>query len=270
MDPELVRVYFDMAWPVITGVSVGLLILVLGWMASKWAQRIALKACERAKVDRALARFLSQIARYTVLAATGIAALGKMGVETTSLIAVFGAAGLAVGLALQGSLSNFASGVMILFFRPFDLEDKIEAAGRVGVVTDIGLFSSSLLTADNQTIIIPNAAITGGTIVNITKRGTLRGSIPIGVAYGSDLAEVQRVCLEAAKTVDKVLADPAPAIAFTEMASSSLNFNLMCWSTCGDYLAMLHEVRSACYQALEREGIEIPFDQIVIHQSGAA
>jgi small conductance mechanosensitive channel len=202
-----------------------------------------------------------------VLAAGLITALGKVGVETTSLLAIFASAGLAVGLALQGSLANFASGVLILFFRPFSLGDKVQVAGQTGAVSDIGLFATTLLTIDNQTVIVPNSAATGGTIVNITTRGTLRGSIDFGVAYGTDLVQAMQTAQAAVAELDVVLDDPAPAVAFIEIGASSPNFQVHCWCNSADYLTMLHEARLAIYNALDREGIEIPFDQVVIHQA---
>lgn len=243
------------------------LILVVGWMGSKWAAGFVHRWGARAKADEALSRFFSAIAQYAVLAAAVIAALAKVGIETTSVVAIFASAGFAVGMALQGSLGNFASGVMILFFRPFDLGDKVQVAGETGDVSDIGLFATTLLTPDNKKVIVPNGAITSGTIVNITTRGTLRGSIDFGVAYGTDLAKAMDIAMKAAASVDVVLADPGPACAFVEMGASSLNFQVHCWCSSADYLTMLHEVRLAVYHGLDAEGIDIPFDQVVMHQA---
>jgi small conductance mechanosensitive channel len=246
---------------------VAIVILVIGWTVSKWASGLVHSWGRRVKADEALVRFLSSIGQYAVLAATIIAALARLGVETTSVVAIFASAGFAIGLALQGSLANFASGVLILFFRPFNLGDKVVVSGELGDVSDIGLFATMLVTADNKTIIVPNGAVTGGTIVNITSNGTLRGSIDFGVAYGTDLSKAMAVAVQAAGSVDLVLQEPGPACAFTEMGASSLNFQVHCWCKPADYLAMLHEVRLAVYNALDAEGIEIPFDQVVMHQA---
>ncbi len=251
----------------IAGAFYALLIIIVGWIASKWANSSMLKLLRKRNVDEALARFLSAILRYAVLAAFIIAALEKVGIASTSLVAIFASAGLAIGLALQGSLGNFASGVMILFFRPFVLGDRVKAGGEIGVVQDIGLFATTMKTPQNETIIVPNSAVTGGVIYNYTREGTLRGTVAVGVAYGADVAKVMQVLEGAAKSADLVLQDPAPAVAFTEMAASSLNFAVHVWANAADFLGMMHNVRKACYDALNEAGIEIPFDQIVVHQA---
>lgn len=269
LSPEQIKVYWDMAFPLVSGMLMAAAILVLGWIASKWANRAVLRTGEKSKVDEALKRFLASIAQYTVLAAAVIAALGRVGIETTSLVAVFASAGLAVGLALQGSLSNFASGVMILFFRPFALGDRVIAGGEMGTVDDIGLFATTLLTPDNHTVILPNAAVIGGTITNFTKQGTLRAVISAGVAYGADLEAVEAALIDACVACDLVLAEPEPTVAFVDMAASSLNFDVMPWCKAGDLIKMRHTVRRNIYVELTRRGIEIPFNQIVIHHAPA-
>ncbi|TNE89084.1 MAG: mechanosensitive ion channel [Deltaproteobacteria bacterium] len=269
MTPEQLKAYYDMAFPLFSGFFMAILIMFAGWIASKWANRAVLRAGERSKLDEALKRFLASIAQYTVIAAAVIAALGKVGIETTSLVAVFASAGLAVGLALQGSLSSFASGVMILFFRPFVIGDRVTAGGETGKVKDIGLFATTLMTAENHTIILPNSSVIGGVIKNFTREGTLRASIGAGVAYGADLEAVQEALLAACKKCDLVLEEPAPAVAFVDMAASSLNFSVMPWCNAADLLAVNHQVRSNIYNELNARGIEIPFDQIVVHQAPA-
>lgn len=250
-------------------VVAGLVIIFVTWIVSKWVQRLILRAIERAKVDLALGRFLASIGRYTVLLAGGLAALQRMGIEATSLTAIFASAGLAVGLALQGSLGNFASGVMLLFFRPFELGDVVNAGGVTGLVEDIGIFATTLMTPSNEKMIVPNGAITAGNITNFTTMGTRRAAIDFGVAYGEDLEKVQKVVLDAISKLDIVHKEPAPAVAFTEMAASSLNFAAICWADSGDYLGMQHQVRSAIYNALNEANIDIPFDQVVVHQAPA-
>ena len=257
------------AVPLATGIVMATLVFGIGWMASKWANRLAVSAGKRAKLDEAITRFAGSMVQYTVLAATVIAALGQLGVETTSLVAVFASAGLAIGLALQGTLSNFASGVMILFFRPIQLGDVVTVGGQTGKVMDIGLFATTLHTPENIKIVQSNSSVMGGTILNLTTLGTRRASIDIGVAYGSDLEQVMKICTAAASSCELVLDDPAPAIAFTEMGASSLNFKLHCWAKSADWVAMQHQVRLAAYKALDANGIEIPFNQIVVHQAEA-
>jgi small conductance mechanosensitive channel len=253
--------------PLIVGAATALAIFVLGWIAAKWVYLICLRVARRSQLDEALARFLSSLAQYAVLAFAVIAALSKVGVQTTSLVALLGAAGLAVGLALQGNLSNFAAGVMILLFRPFTLDDKVSVASKTGKVRDIGLFATTLITAQNERIIVPNGAITSEPIVNHTSEGTLRGAIAVGVAYGTDLERAMQVMVSACETVPSVLGDPAPAVVFLGFGASSLDFEVRPWSTSADHLDMLHAVRIALYDALNEAGIEIPFDQIVIHKA---
>ena len=179
-------------------VLMALVILVIGWLASKWAHLILLSLARGRKLDESLSRLVASLVQYAVLATAVIAALGAVGIETTSLVAIFASAGLAVGLALQGSLANFASGVMLLFFRPFDLGDLILAGGHEGEVKDVGLFATTMLTLSNEKIIIPNTAITGGSIINYSVMGTRRASIAVGVAYGTDVTKTIEVLMAAA------------------------------------------------------------------------
>jgi small conductance mechanosensitive channel len=264
--PKFMKPYSEL----IAGAIIAIVILIIGWIVSKWMERAVRAAMARAKTQEALGRFLGSIVRYAVLAATFIAALGSVGVRTTSVVAIFASAGLAVGLALQGSLANFAAGVMILFFRPFVLGDFVTAGGSTGTVHDIGIFATTLLTPNNETVIIANKSVTGATVTNYTRQGTRRGAIDVGVAYGSKLEEVLPILEKAAKRCDLVLEDPAPAVAFVSLGASSLDCKVFAWCQAADYLAMLHEVRVAVYDDLNAAGIEIPFQQIVVHQAEEA
>ena len=169
--------------PLISNLIYGVIILAAGWMVSKWTNRLVHTMLRKTKTEESLARFLASIAQYIVLAATLIASLNQVGVQTTSLVAILASAGLAVGLALQGSLSNFASGVMILGFRPFMLDDFVEIGGKSGNVEDIGLFMTRLVTVNNELVLVPNSSITGNTITNYTAKGVRRCVIDIGVGY---------------------------------------------------------------------------------------
>lgn len=261
--PELIRPYY----PLIEGAVIAIAILVVGWIASKLFEKWVVAGVRRSKIDEALGRFLGGLTRYAILAATFIAALGAVGLQTTSLVAIFASAGLAVGLALQGSLANFASGVMILFFRPFGLGDFVVAGGKTGTVDDIGIFVTTLVTPDNEKVIIPNKKVTDDVITNYTARGQRRGGVDVGVAYGADVAKVLEVLLAAAKKADLVLDDPEPAVAFVGLGASSLDFKVLTWSKSADYLGMLHNVRHGVYDGLNAAGIEIPFNQIVVHKA---
>ncbi|MCO4763165.1 MAG: mechanosensitive ion channel [Myxococcales bacterium] len=258
--PPIVAQYIPFALNVLYAI----LIFVIGSSIAKWAQRLVVNTVKARGLDQALGNFFGSITRYAVLAAAVIAALGKVGVQTTSLVAIFASAGLAVGLALQGSLANFASGVMILFFRPFDLMDVITAAGTTGRVTDIGLFATTLATPDHKIHILPNSAVTGGTIINLSKEGRIRGSVDIGVGYGTDLKKVTEICLAAAAKSPHVMSEPAPAFAFVNMGASSIDFQVHCFTTPDVFLDMLHDVRSHCYEDLLAANVDIPYQTITV------
>lgn len=244
---------------------VALVTLFLGWIFAGIAQGWAAKGMRTARLDEALTRFLSSLVRYTIIAAVVLAAADAFGIKITSLMAIFASAGLAVGLALQGTLTHFASGVMILFFRPFTIGDKITAAGHTGDVKEIGLFATTLMLLDNTKIIIPNGGITSGSISNITAQGTVRGSVEIGVAYGSDMKQAIKV-LEAAAASSPLIAKDAaaPAAALVSFGGSSIDFQVHCWSAPGDFLNMMHDVRIRVYDALNEAGIDIPFQTVTI------
>ncbi len=242
--------------PLIEGFLIAIAILVFGWIVSKWASRLTRSAFSHRKLDQALASFVASMVQYTVLAVAVITALGAVGLQTTTLVAVFASAGLAIGLALQGSLGNFASGVMILLFRPFNIGDKVTAAAHTGVVFDIGLFATTLVTADNETIIIANSAVTGASIVNFTRLGTLRGQVVVELAFGTDAHHAETVLENAAKRAALVLATPVVAVALTRLGPRGLEFTVMPWANAGDYLGMLNNVRHALVEDLHAAGIK--------------
>ncbi len=254
--------------PILRELAIAILIFIVGWILSKWVNRLTLKALRLRKLDEALIRFMAGIFQYTVLAAAVIAALGAVGVETTSLVAVLASAGLAVGLALQGSLANFSSGVMILFFRPFTIDDRVTVSDHTGFVKDIGLFATTLLTLDNHTIIVPNSEITSNAVVNYTRKGVIRGRVDVGVAYGTQVAPVIEALLKAARHTEMVLKDPEPDIRFDGLGASSLDFQVYAWCDADDLIPMTHHLRTSVYNALNEAGFEIPFSQIVVHQAG--
>jgi small conductance mechanosensitive channel len=262
--PDFVKPYL----PRLEGLLIAVAIFAGGWIASKWANRLTRRGFKARQLDPALGGFLASMLQYTVVAAAVITALGQVGIHTTSLVAVFASAGIAVGLALQGSLSSFASGVLILFFRPFDIDHKITAAGHTGVVKEIGLLATTLLTADNEEILVPNSAVTGGSIVNFSAQGTLRSHVAVSVAFGNDVAKVSGVLLGAAKKVALVLRDPAPSVAVAG-AGKSLDLVLLVWSKATDQSDALHLVRTAVYDDLRAAEIPMPEPSIVIKQVAA-
>ena len=254
----------------IINLALALAIFLVGWSIAKWVNQLILKVLRKRKLDESLARFLASLAQYGVLAATVITSLDHAGVPTTSFLAVLGSAGLAVGLALQGSLGHFASGVMLLIFRPFALTDVIETAGQTGTVTDVGLFSTTLVNLDNHRITIPNGAITSGTIVNFTALGHRRAQVSVGVSYGSDLTRVREILIRAIESCPTIRQDPAPAVVLAGLGASSVDFSVFVWCDVADYGKTLDSTRQAVYQALNDAHIEIPFNQLVIHQAGEA
>lgn len=242
-------------------------ILFVGqWLAGR-CDALAVRLLQNAKVDESLSIFLGALVRYAVLAATVIAALEKLDIRTASLLAVFASAGLAVGLALQGSLANFAAGTMILFFRPFTKGDFVEAGGKTGSVEEIGLFTTTLLTPNNEVVIVPNSSVTGNNITNYTAKEVRRGEVGIGVAYGENAKQVVDILQQAAEKNSLSVEDPAPGVYFDAFGASSLNFKVRAFAKQADYWNMLHELRIQIHEDLNEAGVEIPFDQIVVHQA---
>lgn len=267
-DIAHVLALFDGATDVIWTVIVAIITIIAGWVIGKIAKKAVLSILKSRNIgSEALARFLSDMARWVIQAVAVIAAIEKMGVQTTSVLTLLASAGLAVGLALQGSLAHFASGVMLLIFRPFDIGDVVTAGGHTGQIVDIGLFATTMHTPDQEKIIVPNGAIAGGTIINITALGRRRGIVDVGVAYGTDVNKVVEICTKAASAVPQVEDAAGVTVAFTGMAASAIEFKVLYFTTGDDYLDGLHLVRKACYDALNAEGIEIPFDQVVMHQA---
>jgi len=248
-------------------IAIAIVAFIVGWLIAGLLGGLVTRGARKAKFDEALARFFGQMSKWVVLILILAAVLGSLGFDTTALAGLIAGAGLAVGLALQGNLSNFASGVMILFFKPFTLNDRITAGGHTGVVEDIGLFATTMSVPSNEIIIVPNSGVMGGAIINHTSRDTWRGTIGVGLAYGSNIEQAIKVLQQAATGAELVLEDPAPAVAFVNFGASSLDFVVHCWCKKDDWLDMQHNVRVALYNGLNSAGIEIPFDQIVVHQA---
>ncbi|MCA9777348.1 MAG: mechanosensitive ion channel family protein [Candidatus Eremiobacteraeota bacterium] len=265
--PDIVKPYVVMSVPLLLKILYGLLILWVGKKIADGSERLSKSVLERAKVDVSLSGFLSSLVKYTVLAAAVIATLDQIGIKTTGLVAIFASAGLAVGLALQGSLSNFAAGTMILGFRPFKVGDVVKAGGATGKVEMIGIFTTTLLTLDNEQIIVPNSAITGGNIENYTAKNFRRVHTDIGVAYGEDLEKAEEVLVKAAAKTAKRLEDMEPDAFISGFGASSVDFNVRVFCRHEHYWAVKHDLRKQVYAGLNEAGIEIPFNQIVVHQA---
>lgn len=241
------------------------LILYFGRYAAKIFSKITVKALEKARVDITLTKFLSKIVYYSILAAAVIAALNRVGIETSSIVAVLATAGLAVGLALKDSLSNFAAGVMIIIFKPFVIGNYVETAGTEGTVDEISIFTVKLKSVDNKTIVVPNSAVFGENIINYSTSTSRRVDIPVGVSYDSDIKKTKSVLTGIVEQTEKVLKDPAPMVVLTNLGDSSINFAIRAWVNTGDYWDAYFEMIEKVPVRLREEGIEIPFPQMDVH-----
>ena len=231
----------------------------------KWVARKLVDFCKslmkKSDVDDTLVSFGDNILYGLALAFVVIAALSQLGVETTSLAAVIAAAGLAIGLALQGSLSNFAAGVMIILFRPFQIGDFVEAGGASGTIEDISIFTTIFKTPDNKQVVVPNNAITSGNITNFSAKDTRRVDLVVGVGYGDDLQKVKKVLGDLVAAESRILKDPAPVIAVSELADSSVNLVVRPWVKSADYWGVYFDLTEAIKTTFDKEGISIPFPQ---------
>jgi small conductance mechanosensitive channel len=246
-------------------VLAAVLIVVIGRWAAAEIKKLIGGLMRRSKVDETLISFVSSLAYVGVMAFVVIAALSKLGIQTASFVVVLGAAGLAVGLALQGSLANFAAGVLMIIFKPFKVGDFIEAAGTTGTVDEISIFTTQLKTPDNKKVIIPNAKITGDNITNFTANDTRRLDLVACVSYGDDLDRVQEVLGQILSEEPRLLQDPAPTIGVLEMADSSVNIAVRPWVKTGEYWDIYFDLQKKIKQRFDKEGISIPFPQQDVH-----
>lgn len=242
-----------------------LAILIIGIAAARIARRIVRRVLTRADLAPAIVGFGSRLAFATVIIFAVIASLARFGVQTTSFVAILGAAGFAVGFALQGSLANFAAGVLILILRPYKIGDFIAAAGQTGTVKDIQLFTTILATPDNVKVLVPNGKIFGDTITNYSAFEKRRMDLAVGIGYGSSLEKAKAVLLALAGEDERALSEPAPQAVVSELADSSVNLVLRIWVDKADYWAVKFDLTQRIKEAFDREGIEIPFPQHVVH-----
>lgn len=242
-----------------------IIILVLGRIGAGLARKIIKKVLLKSNTDAAVISFVGSLAYALVLAFAVLAALAKFGVQTTSFIAVLGAAGLAVGLALQGSLANFAAGFLLLVLRPFKAGDYIVAAGIGGTVEEIHLFTTILATPDNVRVIVPNSKLFGDTISNYSSNDKRRLDMVVGIGYASSIGKAVEVVQGLLSSDTRVLADPAPQIAVSELADSSVNLIVRPWVNKNDYWALKFDLTRAIKEAFDQNGIEIPFPQRTVH-----
>ncbi|NQT02144.1 MAG: mechanosensitive ion channel [Planctomycetes bacterium] len=264
MEDVLSKIYEYIATYGMSVLAAAIIFFIGKWLAKLISELIE-KGMLKAKLDAALAKFVKNLCYFALLIFIVVAVLEKLGMQTTSFIAVVGAAGLAVGLALQGSLANFASGVLMLIFKPFKIGDFVEIAGAKGTVKEIQIFNTVLAAPDNVRVIIPNAQVTGGNILNFSVNGTRRVDLVIGVSYEDDLKKAQQVIEQVLASDEKVLKDPASTVAVSELGDSSVNFVVRPWVKSENYWDTYFDITEKVKLALDKNGISIPYPQRDVH-----
>jgi len=241
------------------------LIFVVGRWIAQLLSNLVTKALTKAKLDETLTKFIQNLCYIILLVFVVIAALSCLGIQTASFIAIVGAAGLAVGLALQGSLANFASGVLMLVFKPFKVGDFVEMAGAKGTVKEIQIFNTVLASPDNVRVIIPNAHATGGNILNYSVNGTRRVDLTVGVSYEDDLKKAQQAIEQILVSDDRILKEPAPTVAVSELGNSSVTFVVRPWVKSENYWDVYFDITAKIKHGLDENGISIPYPQLDVH-----
>lgn len=255
---ELVQNYgLPLVWAII--------VFIVGRIVARIITKVVAKMMTKSNIDETLVKFTKTVVYVALMIFVILAALGKLGIETTSFAAILAAAGLAIGLSLQGTLSNFASGFMLILFRPFKVGDFVEAGGVSGVVEEIQIFSTKMRSGDNKEITVPNGQIIGSTITNYSAKETRRVDLVIGVGYNDDLKKVRAVLEDILAKDERVLKDPAPTIGVAELADSSVNFVVRPWVKSGDYWPVLFDTQETVKLRFDAEGISIPYPQQDLH-----
>ena len=265
--------WIDKGYNLIIDFGPKILAAIAIWIIGSWVIKLVLKGIKKAmhkgNYDESLKKFLLNLTSWALKIVLIVVVLGTVGVETTSFAAILAAAGLAIGLALQGSLGNFAGGVLIMIFKPIKIGDLIEAQGEVGVVKEIEIFTTKLTGLSNREIIIPNGALSNGNIINYTTEGTRRVDLVFGVGYDTDIKKAKAVFSQVLASHSKVLKEPAPTVAVSELADSSINFVVRPWCTAENYWDVYFGVTEDVKEALDAAGIEIPYPhQVEIQKKG--
>lgn len=247
-------------------IAIAIVIFIVGkWLAKKIANFAKKMMLKNSKFDETLANFLDDIIYYILIVVVVLTSLKQLGIDTTSFFAILGAAGLAVGLALKDSLGNFASGVMIILFRPFKVGDVINAAGVTGTVEEVSIFNTILKTPDNQKLIVPNGSITGGTITNINANPERRVDLLIGISYDDDIKKAKELLNSIVEADERVLTDKGITVAVSELADSSVNFVVRAWVNTEDYWGVKFDLTENIKLTFDKEGITIPYPQRDVH-----
>lgn len=245
-----------------------LLIFIIGKIIINWLNKLFAKTLERRKVDASIQSFLKSIVNITLLVLLFLAVIGKLGIELTSFAALLASAGVAIGMALSGNLSNFAGGVIILVFRPYKVGDYIEAStGASGTVTDIQIFHTVLTTPDNRVVFAPNGAMSGAVVTNYSRKDIRRVDFSFGVEYGTDFKQAQAILMEVINKDSRILKDPAPFVEVGALASSSVNITVRVWVNAADYWGVNFDMNKNVYATFNAKGISFPFPQLTVHQA---
>ena len=244
---------------------IALCILIIGRQAIKIIIKIISSALERSNTEDTVRIFVTNLLNTLLMIVVFIAAINQLGIQTTSIIAVLGAAGLAIGFALQGSLSNFAAGILIVIYRPYKVGDYIQADNHLGTVDDIQIFSTVLRTPDNKIVVVPNGSIMNGSIVNFSHQKERRIDIVIGCSYDDDIDKVKEVLADVLSKDERILKEPKPRIALSELADSSVNFIVRPWVKNSEYLDVLYSLLEEIKKRFDQEGISIPYPQSDVH-----
>ncbi len=248
-----------------TQLLIAIAILVIGLMVVKRITKVFSKLLGKKEIEESLKLFLTNLVSVILKVLVIITALSKLGIEMTSFVAILAAAGLAIGMAFSGTLSNFAGGVMILIFKPYKIGDYLEAQGEIGTVKEIGIFNTILLTLDNKTVIIPNGPMANGNMINYTMQEQRRVDFTVGIAYGDDYDTAKSTLMKFVEEDDKILKDPATYIGLVELADSSVNLTLRVWCKTEDYWDVYFKMNERIYKEFGSAGLNIPFPQMDVH-----
>lgn len=261
--------YYDQAIELVIDrgpdILLAILVLVVGLRIIKMVVKVMNKGFEARNIDNTLRPFISNLINWVLKVLLIVTVAGMIGIEDTSFVAIIGAAGLAIGFALQGTLANFAGGVLILIFKPFKAGDLIEAQGHLGVVEEIEIFVTKILTPDNRLVIIPNGALSNGSLKNLTAKDKVRVDLTIGIAYDEDVKLARTKLLEVMNNHAKVIQDPAPFVGVAELADSAINLAIRPWCNPADYWDVYFDILEGSKDALDAAGITIPFPQRDVH-----
>ena len=269
MEIEQLETYVDKAVGLVIergpNILLAILVLLIGLRLIKFFTKVLQKGFEKRNIDPTLRPFLSNLINWSLKALLFVSVAGMIGIGNTSFVAVIGAAGLAIGFALQGSLANFAGGVLIMLFKPYKVGDLIEAEGHLGVVEEIQIFVTKILSPQNRLIIIPNGTMSNGNIKNLTAKDHVRVDLTIGIAYDENIKDARKILMSVMTAHPKALAEPAPFVGVTELADSSINLAVRPWCHPSDYWDVYFEVLEECKEQLDKAGITIPFPQRDVH-----